>query len=259
MIAVAAPVLAGAAQRPPPARGLSITQQSERKAFDWVSCGSVDGRLRRMRSGVGQSARVLEMECARVSRSLGRSAFRLMFLTLTYRPDVDWSPSHVRDFLRRVDMWLRRRDLGSVRCVWVAELQDRGAVHYHVALWLPRRAYLPQADRRGWWPHGLTQTARAVAPIRYLQKYVSKLGQKGGVFPKGIRLFGVRGMSSDGAINARFWRAPEWVRFALGVGSDLRKVAGGWVDRLSGEFVASPWHVHFVPGVGAWAWRCSSV
>jgi hypothetical protein len=145
-----------------------------------------------------------------------------------------------------------------VRCVWVAELQTRGAVHYHVALWLPRRAYLPQADRRGWWPHGSTQTARAVAPVRYLQKYVSKFDSKGCEFPKGIRLFGVRGMSPEGAMNARFWRAPEYVRARFLAGSDPRKVSGGWVDRRDGEFLASPWHVHLVPGQGAWAWRCVS-
>jgi hypothetical protein len=179
-----------------------------------------------------------------------------MFLTLTYRNADDWQPRHISAFLHAVDLWLRRRDLGAVRCVWVAELQGRGAVHYHVALWLPRRAYLPQADRRGWWPHGMTQTARAVFPIRYLQKYVSKLETKGVEFPKGIRLFGVRGLSPEGAANARFWRAPEWVRAKFGAGADPRKVSGGWVDRLDGEFIASPWHVHFVPGQGAWAWRC---
>lgn len=243
----------------PCVRGLSTTKQVTREpGFDWLRTGGVESRMRRMRGGVGHGARVLQGECDADSRKLGRSAYRLMFLTLTYARVGDWQPRHISGFMKCVDIWLRRKGMGGIRCVWVAELQDRGAVHYHVALWLPRRAYVPQADRRGWWQWGSTQTARAVAPIRYLQKYVSKTGQKGAEFPRGMRLFGVRGMSKEGAANSRFWRAPEYVRFALLPGSDPRKVKGGWCDRVDGEFVASPWRVHFVPGVGAWAWRVVS-
>lgn len=252
----------GRAQRArlPTARGLSTTQQRERKPHYYETIGDrtfeisepdpVGSRVSRMQKRVGHGARIAEGEACAVSRSAGRDQFRRLFVTLTYR-DVDgWRVDHVRTFLRLARMWLLRRG-ECMRCVWVAELQARGAVHYHCCFWWPRRLRMPSPDRNGWWPHGMTQVQTARSPVGYLTKYASK-GEGVRSFPKGLRLFGVCGLSDVGKVQARYWCAPQWVQRGLGIGSDLRKVVGGWCDKFSGEFLKSPWECHFVPGFGVW-------
>lgn len=52
----------------------------------------------------------------------------------------------ITELLQRIRVWVRRRDHG-LRYVWVAELQQRVALHYHLLLWLPRGLTLPEFDR----------------------------------------------------------------------------------------------------------------
>ena len=77
-------------------------------------------------------------------------------LTLTYREVGAWHPRHISELLQRVRVWLRRRG-ERLRYVWVGELQQRGALHYHVLCWLPRGLTLPKPDKQGWWTHGSTR------------------------------------------------------------------------------------------------------
>jgi hypothetical protein len=46
---------------------------------------------------------------------------------------VGFAPRHVSELIKRTRQWLERRG-HSLHCVWVAELQKRGALHYHVQL-----------------------------------------------------------------------------------------------------------------------------
>ena len=60
-----------------------------------------------------------------------KSRYRRAMVTLTYRNIDDWRADDVSYFMRLVRQWCKRREI-EVRYVWVAELQKRGAVHYHV-------------------------------------------------------------------------------------------------------------------------------
>lgn len=198
-------------------------------------------RLKRMRRSVLTSARMHEYELQ------GQRAKPAM-VTLTYRQVGDWRPEHVSDLLRRVRVWLSRRG-HRFRYVWVAELQRRGALHYHVLLWLPRGITLPKPDKQGWWPHGSTRIEWARQPAGYLAKYASKLDSKVGIgFPPGARLFGHGGLEDFGRSVAQWFNLPHWAREVCDLaGRAVRRKGIGLVDRESGVCLPSPWRVSCSP------------
>lgn len=176
--------------------------------------------------------------------------YRVVMITLTYRPGVEWQPGHIRDFMRRV-----RRGLGDglVGYAWVAEMQLRGAVHYHVLLVVRRGVSIPKPDKAGWWLHGLTriETARTVF---YILKYTGKEHQKVG-FPKGLRVFAVwiakDVLTAVERLRFRLSALPSWL---VNVVSDTvfsvlelprRKSGGGWC--LGGRVYRSPYRVRLRP------------
>ena len=69
---------------------------------------------------------------------------RRAFLTLTYRPDVMWSPRHVGDLFMNVRKYLARRGV-PLRYLWVAEQHVSGRVHYHAMIWLPCGSHFAEA------------------------------------------------------------------------------------------------------------------
>lgn len=242
---------AGPQGRPSRASAGLVSKSTTQTRVDWMKLDRKKMRLRRMVRRVDHSARVLDF---------GSSGFRprKLFVTLTYKRCEDWKPSHVRHFLTVVRQWLKRRGC-KLRCVWVAELQKRGAMHYHLVIWMPRHLRMPAPDRVGWWPHGSTKVERARSPINYLLKYASKADSKDGEFPRGARIHGACGLEPQHRREVRYFCAPCWVRDALTGFADIRKVVGGWCDRLTGVFVASPWRVH-LPGNGdVWAFRTVEV
>lgn len=171
---------------------------------------------------------------------------RAWFLTLTYRPGVEWSGKHVSGCINRIRDWCALRGV-KPRYVWTAELTQRGVMHYHVAVWLPRGLSLPMPDKQGWWPHGMTQRALAIAPIGYLMKYVSKGDTPFHKFPKGARIYGVGGLCKQGREVRTWLNLPEWAKRLHGVGELCRR-AGGLVVRGTGEVLESPWRRETVPG-----------
>jgi len=172
------------------------------------------------------------------------------FVTLTYRGVDDWRADHVSDALQRYRLWCRRKGI-PCRYTWVAELQQRGAVHYHLLVWLPVGVTMPQWDRRlpcgrdAFWPHGMTNTQRAKAGVGYLMKYLSKLGEFH-KFPKGLRLYGVGGLDHQARAVRRWLNLPSWAQCGAGVGDVVARVRGG-VVLASGELLRSPWKVRRVP------------
>lgn len=209
-------------------------------------------RCKRLKCSVSNAARLLHRQ-AHVERSAQR--WNLKFVTLTYADVKAWRPDHMAKFRKAVWHWCRARKF-RCRFVWVAELQKRGAVHYHVVLWIPKGQFLPRIDEAGWWPHGSTNVQTAQSPIGYLVKYASKATPDAlHDFPKGARLFGVGGLTSENREEVRYLRAPFWVRDALPGMADIRKVLGGYVDAHTGEFVPSPWRVWIDPSGDAWAFR----
>lgn len=218
----------------------------------------IDGtarRLKRMRGSVEHSMRLSE---AGLSRS-GGFRYRRKFVTLTYADVEGWQADHVNDYLRRVRMWAKRRNF-RISFVWVAELQQRGALHYHVCFWIPSRCWMPKSDTQGWWKHGMSNiknvTGGCSGLMGYMSKYMSKTTPSQAVkFPKGARLFGAGGLDKEQRREVRYRLAPFWVRDALGTFADIRRVVGGWADKFTGEFLRSPWKVTIDKFGFVWAVR----
>lgn len=175
------------------------------------------------------------------------------FITLTYRCVEDWRPNDIRDYLKRIRSWLYRKG-HKLRYIWVAELQKRGAVHYHLMVWFPKGLWIPMSDRRGWWPHGFTESKPARKGVGYLMKYCSK-GSKDDLvsYPRGCRVFAVGGLTDSTRRRVRWWRAPNWFRKLLPdsasfITHDLRKIKAGYCDRVSGFEAKSPYsYLTWVP------------
>jgi hypothetical protein len=84
-----------------------------------------------------------------------------------------------------------KRRLGDsiLAWAWVAEIQRRGAVHYHVLFVLPQGARFPAPDKSGLWRHGSTSVVKARSH-HYLVRYIGKAHQKDlSRYPKGCRLY----------------------------------------------------------------------
>lgn len=156
------------------------------------------------------------------------------FVTLTYVGVHDWKADHISKALQVYRNWCQAKRV-ACRYTWVAELQGRGAVHYHLLIWLPVGVRMPHWDkptrkthgrtRPAFWPHGMTNTDVAKAGVGYLMKYLSKLGELTR-FPKGLRLYGIGGLTHQ-ARSVRSWlNLPEWVKASYGVG-DVKRVASG--------------------------------
>lgn len=167
------------------------------------------------------------------------------FVTLTYRGVNDWRSDHKSAATERYRRYCAR--IGVLcRYVWVAETQDRGAVHYHLLAWLPRGVRMPFWDRpttspsgrtaAAFWPHGWTNVQRARAGVGYLMKYVSK-GDGQAAFPHGLRLHGAGGLDEHGKAVRAWSGLPEWAKREHGVG-ELRRVGGRLVMVETGEILA---------------------
>lgn len=172
------------------------------------------------------------------------------FVTLTYRGVDDWQAQHISRAVELFRQWCRRIK-APCRYTWVAELQGRGAVHYHLLAWLPVGVHMPQWDRklsasRVFWPHGMSNTQKARSGVGYLMKYLSKLGEFHR-FPKGLRLYGIGGLDESGKAVRQWFNLPEWAKAIGGVGA-IKRTKAGLVVQDSGEILCSPWRVLIVPG-----------
>lgn len=209
-------------------------------AMRWAEqCITIDrhqSRVTRLRKGVGVGAKAL------LNLGEGPCENNVM-VTLTYAGDnSDWKPRHVSDYIRKVREWFKARCPGErLRYVWVAELQQRGVIHYHAVFFLPAGVRMPQADRKGWWPHGMTNTLKATAPVAYLMKYASKVESKTiGGFPRGSRIYGIGGLDAPGAAFKRWVLWPAYVQGNASVADRFRPApGGGYLNAQTGEFLAS--------------------
>lgn len=228
-------------------------------AMRWTEqCINIDkaaARVTRLRKGVGVGSKCL--------LNLGEGAAENnVMVTLTYDlaklerklRDVGpvhpvkasthayWQPRHVSDYIRAVRLWFAKRCPGQrLRYVWVAELQKRGVLHYHAVFFLPAGVSMPRADKRGWWPHGMTNTLKATAPVAYLMKYASKVESKTiGGFPRGARIYGIGGLDAPGAAFKRWVLWPAYVQGNASVNDRFKPAAGGgYLNDSTGEFLAS--------------------
>ena len=204
-------------------------------------------RLRRMR----RSVQVTTAEMA--ARLPPGFRWQAKFVTLTYARVGEWEPRHIRDYLQRLRVWFARRS-HTLRYVWVAELQRRGAVHYHMVVWVPHGLRIPLPDASGMWPHGSSNVQTAEHPVAYLAKYASKGTPDGENFPPGLRIHGAGGLGAEGRIARSFHMLPAWLRkFAGGVVQRVSRLPGGlFVLGDTGECVRSPWEV--IAHAADWSW-----
>jgi hypothetical protein len=184
--------------------------------------------------------------CGHLHRLAVPRGFRetVWFVTLTYRGVHDWQPKHLSHCLTAVRKWCQRRSV-AFRYIWVAELQQRGAIHYHLAVWLPKRLQLPKFDKRGWWPHGMTNRVIGKHPVGYLMKYLSKTGPLQ-AFPKGARIHGYGGLTQPAREICTWLNWPDWCRQKFGVG-ELKTIAGRRVVRSTGEILEPMYTRVFTP------------
>jgi hypothetical protein len=185
----------------------------------------------------------------------GFRAPQVWFVTLTYRGVDDWQPQHMSKAMQGFRDWCKVRGI-PCRYTWVAELQGRGAVHYHLLAWLPHGVRMPKWDRRTvtpsgrktacWWPHGMTNVQVAKAGVGYLMKYLSKLGELT-KFPKGLRLYGIGGLNKTGRAVRSWLNLPEWVKVSYGVGEVVRKKIG-FLVRATGELLEPAYSCKVFPG-----------
>jgi hypothetical protein len=186
-------------------------------------------RLARLRRSVGVSARLLG------ASEKGKRPDWCCMVTLTYARCGEWRPNHVQTALKRYRDWCARRRV-ECRYVWVAELQKRGAVHYHVAVWLPVGMRPPKFDVQGWWPHGMTNRVVARHAVAYLMKYLSK-GSGAMQLPDGARGYGVGGLDHAQRRARRWLRLPGFVKARSDIFDDWRPAAnGGWVSPDGSEY-----------------------
>lgn len=198
-------------------------------------------RLRRLKKNILSAARFHTKE-ATAHRG------KPLMVTLTYRDDVDWSGDQMSRYINAVKQWQIRtlKQLGRpaqpLRYVWVYEHTKRDRPHYHVLFWIPKGLTMPKADKRGWWPHGLTRTEWARHAVGYISKYASK-GTEGHI-PKGVRLYGVGGLSAKSRLFRAWWNLPVGVRtWGEPAAMWRRSPGGGWVCRRSGEWRESQYRV----------------
>lgn len=169
-----------------------------------------------------------------------RVGHRVCFLTLTYARVNDWNPRDISAFCHTVRQYLKRRGIPLIG-LWKLEMQKRGAVHYHLLVWLPKGITLPKPDKQGWWKHGSTQRVWAKNPYGYVAKYLSK--EEVGMVPKGAHLYGLLGLDAVYRQEIRWWNSPRWIRDLWGIEHDPIRVPGGyWMSRLTGELKRGEWH-----------------
>ena len=190
-------------------------------------------RVTRLRKAVGVAAKLIHNALPTARKCM---------VTLTYRGDNrDWSAKHISFYITNVRNWYKRLTGQPLRYVWVGELQGRGVIHYHAVFWTAKGVTMPRADKRGWWPYGMTKTEIARKPIGYLMSYVSKIESKNvQEFPHGARIFGVGGLDKSGADIKRWVLWPSYLQGNVQVGEPYkRSLGGGFTHAETGEHFRS--------------------
>jgi hypothetical protein len=170
---------------------------------------------------------------------------------LTYRPGAYWRPLHITEFIAVVKKHLKKDLLGYT---WVAEMQKRGAVHYHVVLAVRPGVRIPKPDLAGWWPYGSTTVEKKRRPLGYLMDYWRKIRQKRG-YPRGIRIFAVVWFQWAAGGDSRFllalWTLPAWLldridQFVAILQRILPRRVGGGEWEWMGRRFRSPWRLMMI-------------
>lgn len=226
------------------ASGVTVEAQALLEALGGFRPDPKASMLPRLRRAVGFAAR------AHAVSEKGHRSDVAWMVTLTYAGDNDaWKPEHMTTCMNRARDWCKRSGF-AFRYVWVAELQKRGVIHYHVVLWLPRGVRPPKFDVRGWWPHGMTQRMRCKHATGYVMSYLKK-GSHDGVFPKGSRRYGVGGLDHSLRRARRWLGLPAFVQARSDIGDEWKRATGGGWTAPDGSHYPSEWTRTYVGGAAA--------
>lgn len=198
-------------------------------------------RLQRLQRSVLTAARLHVQQ---------RPRWKVAMLTLTYKPEIDWTAGQISDLVRHIRQYLKRRGI-PMRQVWVQEFTKKGRPHYHMLLWLPLGLTLPKPDKRGWWPWGMTKIEWARNAIGYIAKYASKADSLH-LPAKGARMHGSGGLTDEALLEQRWWKLPGWLRKVVIPADRVKRavagLGGGFCHPDTGEVYISPWVVIFCRG-----------
>lgn len=230
---------------------VSTTCRDVPTALAWaenvITIDPAAARVTRLRKGLGIAAKQLH--------NLGPRNQQIWMQTLTYAgTNANWRPEHISRYLDALRKWHYARTGGKkVRYAWVAELQQRGVIHYHVIVWLDAGLTPPKADRPWrttdraglavWhppmWPHGMSRRDKSTAPVAYLMKYASKVESKNvGSFPHGARIHGAGGMDASGRAIRRWVLWPAYVQGNASVADSFKPApGGGYLNHSTGELL----------------------
>lgn len=224
------------------ALGLDSSQTSP---FTQIPSGLNAPMLVDQRAMKVKRARYATLTAARLHQ-LERPNWSATFCGLTYAPGNSWSPKDISKFMDKVRRWCDFHGI-EFRYLWVAEMQKRGVIHYHLIVFHPKKLSFPKPDKQGWWPHGSTNRSTGIkrAPA-YMAKYLSK----GDIaaFPKGARTYASGGLQGTAQLEMRWWKLPTWVRELVTPDDRAKRVLGGFVNRSTSEIMVTPWRVLFRGG-----------
>lgn len=175
-------------------------------SLDRSPSDALAARIAKMRRAVWSGVKTAELWAQ-------EEPYRLIMITLTYRQVGAWKGRQIREF----SLWSKKQ--GCPGYVWVAELQKRGAVHYHALVLWPRATRWKMPTFDAGWAHGYTWVTDNVKHPLYIMKYLQKgLSDAATVhFPRGARLYGisqsiVRRMPFEYKCNYRDNHLPAWYR-----------------------------------------------
>lgn len=185
-------------------------------------------------------ARFATLTAARLHK-LERPTWAATFVGMTYAPGNDYNPRDISELIKQVRFWCERQGI-ECRYLWVAEMQKRGVIHYHLMVFHPKAIQFPKPDKQGWWPHGSTNRKTGVKyAVAYMAKYMSK-GDTA-KYPKGARTYGCGGLNGTAKLEMRWWKLPVWVRDQVKPSDAAKRAIGGFLMPETGELLASPWDV----------------
>lgn len=119
---------------------------------------------------------------------LQNNDIRIVGIGLSYANMDNWQPCNIRNYI-----WSLRQKIGDglISYIWVAELQKRLTLHYHVGLIVKKGTDIPIPDSSGMWIFG-TSNIKTVPNVFYLVEHSAKGGYQKDYskFPKGARCYG---------------------------------------------------------------------
>lgn len=193
-------------------------------------------RYSRMRKGISHGVQIANAQYARRD-----AVYDQWLITLTYRDKYGWQARNISQFNKLLRSWASRRGIRIIG-FWVMELQQRGAPHYHILLFIPTEYTPPRPDYNRRWVHGYSRQRRVTDGMPYLLKSVSKIRSGRHAMPRNARLFGIFGLNADGRNRLRHARLPEWLQTLAEVDDRIvRQGDGFWVNWTKGAVYRSPW------------------